>query len=63
VSLQLSLIGLFGIEWALLHFENCGFQKYSFQILTQFSLSNNALDVPASDRDVFLLRDACVPFT
>jgi hypothetical protein len=39
------------------------FRKYSFEKVTQFSLGNNALDVPASNTDDFLSRDTCVPST
>jgi hypothetical protein len=35
-------------------------RKYSFQKLTKFSQEKNALDVPASNVDVFLWRDTCV---
>jgi hypothetical protein len=41
--------------------KNLSFRKYSIQKLIQFSQCNNELDVPASNKDCFLLRDTCVP--
>jgi hypothetical protein len=35
-------------------------RQYSFQKLTQYSLGNNTLKVPASNVDGFLSRDTCV---
>jgi hypothetical protein len=37
------------------------FWKYFFQKLTEFTLGNNVLDAPASNRDGFVWRDTCVP--
>jgi hypothetical protein len=43
--------------------ETFNLQDIFFEKQTQFSLGNNGLDTPASNTDVFLLRDKCVPST
>jgi hypothetical protein len=64
VFLQLTQIGLYGVNIHYLHFENDGFlQELFHQKLSQFSHGNNVLDAPASNMDGFLLRDTCVSFS
>jgi hypothetical protein len=63
VFLQLSLIHIFGKNEPFSTLKIMIFRKYTFQKLTQFSLRNNALDVPASNTDIVLSRDTSVPST
>jgi hypothetical protein len=44
-----------------IHLETSELQVDFLEKLTQFSLGNNVLDAPASNKDGFLLRYRCVP--
>jgi hypothetical protein len=45
---------------AVIHLENYDLREYSFHKLTQYSLGNNVLDAPASDRHGSPLKGTCV---
>jgi hypothetical protein len=63
VYLNLSLIGLVGVNRACIHLESSELQVDFLEKLTQFSLGNNVPDAPASNTDGFLLRYRCIPST
>jgi hypothetical protein len=61
--LQVSSIGLFRTKWAFLILNTMMFRIYSCQLLTQFSVGNEVLDIAATNTDGFVLRDTRVPST